>query len=431
VIAPELNDRLTRVGPDTPMGSLLRRYWFPVAASETIEREAVKKVRLLGEDLVLFRSGSGQLGLVAERCPHRGASLAYGFPDGDGLRCPYHGWLFGRDGTCLEQPNQFQDAPRLRDQCAVASYAAREYAGLIFAYLGPSPAPAIPPFDLFTQSEDRTFFRDIGWAVIDCNWLQIMENSLDPTHSEWLHGKLFDYHLRKSGGEPTQVLSGKHVKLGFDLFDHGIVKRRLRAGQSEDVDDWTVGHPSVFPNMLKVGGGELNSFQIRVPMDDEHTLHFWYCLYELPQEFSDVVAAVQRCDASYSVQLKHADGSYIMDIIDSQDAMVWTTQGARAHRQGEHLCQGDEGVAMFRKLLAEQLDVHEAGGLPMNVFDEAPASIALPMEHSERGLGGRHGNPMTTYLRTHAKYSVRVNEAVRLINEKLGKAPLEPTLRRG
>src|SRR5256885_8860346 len=98
------NDRLTRVGPGTPMGELLRRYWHPIATVADVEREQVLKVRRLGEDLVLYRSRKGEYGLIQERCPHRSASLAYGIPHDDGLRCPYHGWLFNGEGTCLEQP---------------------------------------------------------------------------------------------------------------------------------------------------------------------------------------------------------------------------------------------------------------------------------------------------------------------------------------
>ena len=354
-----------------------------------LDDEPVQRVRLLGENLVLFRDERGRHGLVAERCPHRGASLAYGFTDQDGLRCPYHGWLFATDGSCLEQPNQFADVPALRQRCAVTSYPVEILGGLVFAYLGPAPAPVLPPFDLYTYDETALRFRDIGWAVIDCNWLQIMENSLDPTHAGWLHGKLFDNHLRRSGGDPTAVtLSGAHAKLAFDRFEHGIIKRRLRVGQSEDHDDWRVGHPAVFPNILRLGGEGRGVFQIRVPMDDHHTLHFWYTFYDLPPGYEDVVRAVRAVDETYEVRLQNPDGTFMIDLIDAQDAMVWITQGATADRSTEHLCGGDEGIAAFRKLLAEQLDAHEAGRDPMNVFRSSNGPIRLPAEHRDPGIGG-------------------------------------------
>src|SRR5215470_16667071 len=104
MLSKEMNDRLTRVGPGTPMGSLLRRYWFPIARTPELDDEPVLAITLLGENLALFRSDDGALGIVSQRCPHRGASLAYGIPEEDGLRCPYHGWKFSRAGACLEQP---------------------------------------------------------------------------------------------------------------------------------------------------------------------------------------------------------------------------------------------------------------------------------------------------------------------------------------
>jgi len=420
MISKEENDRFTQLGPGTPLGGLLRRYWYPIAAAKALDEEPIQRVRLLGEDLVLFRDDAGRLGLIADRCPHRGASLSYGFTEREGLRCPYHGWLFAPDGTCLEQPNQFTDVPALRAQCATTAYKAEVFGSLVFGYMGPLPAPVVPKYDLYAWSESPTRFLDIGWSRVPCNWLQIMENSLDPTHVEWLHGKLLDKAMARAGVPPSTVLGGKHVKIGFDRFDHGIIKRRLREGQPEDADDWTIGHPTVFPYFLKVGGGHISQFQIRTPIDDTNTLYFWFSWYEVPEEFADVVQAVKQLDHVYYAPLQHPDGTFIMDTIDSQDAMVWTTQGPRTDRQGEHLVQGDEGVALFRKQLAEQVAIHEAGGDPMGVFRTDPGIIELPMEKSHRGIGAAYRNPLTEFLRTQGKYSKRLTEAVRLIDAQLG-----------
>jgi 5,5'-dehydrodivanillate O-demethylase oxygenase subunit len=420
MISKEENDRFTKLGPGTPLGGLLRRYWYPIAVASSLESEPIQRVRLMGEDLVLFKDDSGRLGLIADRCPHRGASLSYGFTERDGIRCPYHGWLFSADGTCLEQPNQFTDVPALRAQCATTAYRAEILGALVFAYAGPASAPVLPKYDLYTWSESPNRLLDIGWSRVPCNWLQIMENSLDPTHVEWLHGKLLDKAMAKAGVAPSAVLSGKHVKVGFDRFEHGIIKRRLREGQPEDADDWTIGHPTVFPYFLKVGGGVFSSFQMRTPIDDENTLYFWYGWYELPDDLAEAARAAQQLDHVYYVPLQHPDGTFIMDTVDSQDAMVWTTQGRRTDRQGEHLVQGDEGVALFRKQLGEQLAAHEAGKDPMGVFRTDPGTIELPMEKSHRGIGAATRNPLNEFLRTQAKYSKRVNEAVRLIDAKLG-----------
>jgi 5,5'-dehydrodivanillate O-demethylase len=421
MISKELNDRLTQLGPGTPLGSLLRRYWLPITAESTLDEHPVQRIRVLGEDLVLFRDESRRLGLVAESCPHRGASLANGFTEKEGLRCPYHGWLFAADGTNLDMPNQFTENLTLRAQCGTTAFAAQAFGGMIFANLGSKPLPVLPKYDLYAASETKNTFLDIGWSRVPCNWLQIMENSLDPTHVEWLHGQLLNRALAKVGAEPSVVYAGRHVKIGFDRFEHGIIKRRLREGQSEDADDWAVGHPVVWPYFLKVGGGLFKMFQMRTPIDDENTLYFWYVWYEVPDEFADIIDEVRQLDNYYYVPLQAADGSFLMDTVDSQDAMVWATQGRRTDRDDEHLCAGDEGVSLFRKLVVEQIDINEAGGLPMGITYDDPGIIDLPMETSHRGLGA-HGetNPLAEFLRSQSKYSPRLKEAARLIDQRLG-----------
>ena len=186
MLTPEQQETLTRVGAGTPAGELLRRYWFPVAASVELRAAAALPVRLLGEDLALFRTGDGALGLLDARCPHRGASLAYGVVDDCSLRCAYHGWRFDAAGTCLEVPALRGDDARLRERARTRAYPVQELGGLVFAYLGPEPAPLLPRYDLFVW---EGVLRDIGRALVPCNWLQIMENSVDPTHLEWLHGR--------------------------------------------------------------------------------------------------------------------------------------------------------------------------------------------------------------------------------------------------
>ncbi|MDI9949234.1 aromatic ring-hydroxylating dioxygenase subunit alpha [Rhodococcus sp. IEGM 248] len=429
MLQPELNERLSRVGKGTPAGELYRRYWLPVAAATELDENPVKPVRILGEDLVLFRSEAGELGLVTRKCPHRGASLAYGFPDGPGLRCAYHGWLFDGTGSCLEQPNQEPASPRLRERASITGYPVRELAGLIFAYLGEGPTPALPLLDLFTLEENDTQFRDIGSAIIPCNWLQIMENSFDPTHVEWLHGKYFNYTLERAGEEPTE-LAGHHIKIGFDLVDYGIIKRRLREGQTEESEDWRTGHPVYFPHILKVGGYGLQSLQIRVPVDDTNTLHFWYCWFDVEEKFSHLVQQVRQLPDIYDVKLQNDDGTFRMDTIDSQDAMVWVTQGPIASRHDENLSSSDQGIALFRTLLRKQLDSNEAGEPVMNVYDPATEGdvIELPMERKELGFGGASkGNPVSAFLRTQSLYSPRLTALSKLIDAEAEQASRVPS----
>src|SRR6267378_3470801 len=155
MLTKEANERLTQVGMGTPMGALLRRYWHPVATLPELLSEPVLAVTVLGENLALYRTDGGDLGLVAQRCPHRGASLAYGIPEADGLLC---------------------------------------------AYLGPTPAPLLPRFDLFVRDGLE---REIGITRLPCNWLQIMENSLDPVHLEYLHSVYMNYVLKRQGKPPA------------------------------------------------------------------------------------------------------------------------------------------------------------------------------------------------------------------------------------
>src|SRR5215469_862996 len=143
MMTPEDNELLTRVGPGTKMGELLRRYWHPIAASDEMTSRPTKAVRILGETLVLFRDALGNFGLIGDRCPHRRASLLFGMPDGDGLRCAYHGWRFDRAGQCTDMPGEPPRAAEKR-RVSIASYPVEELGGLIFAYLGPEPAPRLP-----------------------------------------------------------------------------------------------------------------------------------------------------------------------------------------------------------------------------------------------------------------------------------------------
>jgi 5,5'-dehydrodivanillate O-demethylase len=379
MLTVEENNQLTRVGSGTPMGELLRRYWQPIAALSEMNDRWTKRVRLLGEDLVLFKDRSGRFGLIAEFCPHRNVSFAYGIPETDGIRCAYHGWKFNGAGACIEQPNE-PDGSTFKEKNSTNAYPVQELGGLLWAYLGPAPAPQIPRYDGFVAPGA---IRMVGSAVIDCNWLQIMENSVDPVHTEWLHGKLYEFINEKNGVKVA--ISKHHVKIGFDEFKHGIIKRRLLAGQPETVSDWKDGHPVVFPTILAVGSGgglwKQYVFQIRVPMDDTHTLHLWYHAYIPPE---DAVVPQHLLDdiAYYDVPIKDDKGEYMLNFIHAQDIMAWETQGPIADRSRESLGWSDSGVTMFRKMLKREMKKVEAGEDPMNVVRGAAANdvIELPLE---------------------------------------------------
>jgi 5,5'-dehydrodivanillate O-demethylase oxygenase subunit len=405
----EQNRLLTQVGPGTPMGELMRRYWQPFAAAADLQDAWTQRVRLLGEDLVLFRDRSGARGLIAEQCPHRSASFLHGIPTERGIRCPYHGWEFNAAGHCLHQPFE-ADNPRFRDTVATTAYPVQELGGVLWAYLGPvspeRPAPLLPRFDGFVAEGS---VRILGRALLPVNWLQIMENSLDPVHTEWLHGHQYEFQKEQEGVKVA--ISTPHLKIDFREFEFGITKHRLLEGHSEDSDDWRTGHPILFPNILAVGNGDpkarYHSFQMRVPVDDEHTLHLWFNAY-VPPAGAAVPPHLLGPLFTYDVPFKDAQGRFIMDNIDGQDMMAWITQGAIADRAREHLGASDKGVALYRRVLKREMKKVQEGLAPMGVLRDTEDNrarntrIELPTEtkkhHNSDGFAA-------FMLRTHAKYS--------------------------
>jgi 5,5'-dehydrodivanillate O-demethylase len=394
------NAFLTQVGPGKPMGDLLRRYWQPFAALSDIENKWTHKVRLLGEDLVLFKDRSGDLGLIDEHCPHRRTSLAYGIPEKHGIRCSYHGWVFDKAGVCLEQPNG--DSTAMVGKTMTSAYPVREMAGILYAYMGPLPAPELPRFDAFVE---QPAIRMLGRAIIPVNWLQIMENSLDPVHTEWLHGKYYEFQKEEEG---TKVkISQHHLKIGFDEFEHGIIKRRLLEGQAEDAEDWVVGHPILFPNQLSVGNGseknKFHAFQIRVPVDDEHTLHLWYTAF-VPPPGRPAPAGLTDKLHTFEVPLFDEKGGHLVDFVDGQDVMAWIGQGAIADRTAERLSASDVGIVKYRRMLVREVEKMKAGEDPKGVLRDPAKNerIDLPAEKDRLYFQERFEDFVG---RTHLRYS--------------------------
>jgi 5,5'-dehydrodivanillate O-demethylase oxygenase subunit len=401
VESAEHNKILTQVGKGTPMGELMRRYWQPMAAADDMQNAWTKRVRLLGEDLVLFKDRQGRLGLIAEQCPHRRASFAFGIPTQDGIRCPYHGWEYSAQGKCLNQPNE-PDNCAFRDKVATDAYPVQELGGVLFAYLGPLPAPLLPRFDGFVV---EGAIRMLGRVVLPVNWLQIMENSLDPIHTEWLHGHQHEFQKEQEGIKVA--ISAHHLKIDFKEFEFGITKHRLLEGHSEDDDDWKVGHPIVFPNMLAVGNGDEKSryyaFQIRVPVDDTHTLHLWYTAY-MPPQGAVVPPHLLEKVHTYEVPYQDAQGNYIMDNVDGQDMMAWISQGAIADRSKENLASTDRGVAMYRRTLRRELKKIEQGLDPMALVRDPVRNVRIDLPNEKKKHHNSDG--FTSFMmRTHARFS--------------------------
>ena len=379
MVTAEENDLLTRIGPGTRMGALLRRYWHPIGTVGEMQTTWTKRVRILGEDLVLYRTRVNAYGLIAEQCPHRRASFAHGIPTADGIRCPYHGWEFANNGRCIGQPNE-PETSTFRDRVVTPSYPVGELGGLLWGYLGPLPAPLIPRLDGLVAEGT---IRVLGSAVIPCNWLQIMENSLDAVHTEWLHGKFFEFVKEKDGLKVA--FSKRHLKIGFDEFEYGIVKRRVLEGHTEDDDDWKIGHPVIFPSTLAIGNAGAAwheyRFQIRVPIDDTHTRHFWFGAFVMPPGVTAPQHLLDRVH-EYETPIYDEHGEFLLDSIHGQDIMAWVTQGPIADRSRESLASTDRGITLYRRMLMRELKRMETGEDPKNVVRD-PArngTIELPLE---------------------------------------------------
>jgi 5,5'-dehydrodivanillate O-demethylase len=360
MMSQQQNDRLTRVGPATPMGTLLRRYWHPIGTAVELAEEPVQKVRLLGENLTLYRSEDGEYGLIGDRCPHRCLSMEYGIPEQRGLRCAYHGWLFDATGRCLEQP--FEDRTLsgnpYKDKVRIKAYPVEELGGLIFAYLGPAPKPLVPRWDILVRDD---LDKAIEIHRLPCSWLQCMENAADPVHFEFLHAAFGNYQLKKLG-RPPAMKTPRHVKIEFERFHYGIIKRRLLEGESPDVDDWTTGHPLLFPNILAVGSAGAPTLQFRVPVDDTHTIQFAYRTKLRKPGAPACPMAVKHSS------LFNEDGRIIADNVPAQDMTGWVGQGPISDRTQEHLAASDKGVVLYRKMLIEQMERVERGEEPMAVI---------------------------------------------------------------
>jgi 5,5'-dehydrodivanillate O-demethylase len=356
----EQNERLTRVGPGTPMGNLLRRYWHPIGTTLELEKEPVQRVRLLGEDLSLFRSESGEYGLVDDVCPHRCMSLEYGIPHEEGLRCAYHGWLWAPDGRCLEQPFEETVNPeaRFKDKVRIKAYPVQELSGMVYAYMGPEPAPLLPRWDILVRDD---LDKVIEIHDLPCNWLQTMDNAADPVHFEHLHAVFGNYQLKKVG-RPPAMNPARHLKIAFDRFDYGIVKRRLLEGAGEDSDDWRIGHALLFPTTLAVGVASAPTLQIRTPVDDTHTIQF------APRCSVRERGAELRPLAVHRASLFEPDGTIVADSIPKQDMTAWVAQGPVSQRHREHLGASDLGVILYHKMLEEEMEKVERGEEPMAVI---------------------------------------------------------------
>lgn len=355
MMSQEENRRYTQVGAGTPMGELLRRYWHPVAGISELEDNPIKPIRIMGEDLVLYKDKSGNFGLIDRHCPHRRADLAYGIVEECGIRCSYHGWKMNHEGRCLEQPYEdvANPAARFREKIRVKAYKVKALAGMLFVYMGPDPAPEVPLWEPLTWTNG---FRQIVAAKVPCNWLQCQENSCDPVHFEWAH---VNWVRSMKNDDPTY--GPRHLELKFEEYEFGHVYKRVREDTDKSNEHWTIGAASLFPNAFFLG----DHIEWRVPIDDENTLSLTWSYTPVPKEQHPYV---QGCIPYWEgpVVDPHS-GRWITSHIMNQDFVAWVGQGTITDRTKEHLGRSDLGVIMMRKAFKRGMEAVEKGEDPMGV----------------------------------------------------------------
>ena len=286
MLSAEQNDLITRTTPGTAAGTLMRRYWQPAALVDELSgNRPVKPVRLLGEDLVIFKDDKGRYGLIGRNCPHRGTDLAYGRLEDGGLRCAFHGWLFDVNGKCLQTPAEPDDS-NLCANIKQKSYPVVEKSGILFAYLGGGEPPAFPEFDCFTAPGTHTFaFK----GMIDCNWLQSLEVGIDPVHTSFLHrffededpdkgyGKMFRDRTKDAEMPMTKIMRDfPRPRIEVEPTDYGF--RLITLREIGDAKAHVRVTNLIFPNAFIIPmSREMTISQWHVPIDD--VKHYWYAIF--------------------------------------------------------------------------------------------------------------------------------------------------------
>jgi len=411
----EQNQLITRIGPGTDCGALMRQYWQPAALVDEFDprldprmkERPVKAVRLLGQDLVLFRDGVGHWGLLDRDCPHRGADLAFGRHEPDGLRCPFHGWKFAVDGRCLETPAE-PFGSTLCQRVRQRSYPVREVAGVVFAWLGPEGGtpPELPAFDAFRAPASHSFAFKGLWR---CNWLQAFEVGIDPAHPSFLHRYLQDESTDNAYGRQFRAASVGEVQgerwpmtrvmrefcqpeIRHDTVSEGLTRLTTLRPMTETLTHVRVTH-AAFPHTFVIPLSEhITITQMHVPVDDFNT--YWYSFFTSFREpldkeemrrqrlacvtLPDYVPKKGRADHWGFDPAEQRTRTYLgmgEDDINLHDQWAVESMGAIQDRTREHLGSSDKVIMANRRVLLKAIETVRSGGRPPMVLsaDEAAA----------------------------------------------------------
>jgi phenylpropionate dioxygenase-like ring-hydroxylating dioxygenase large terminal subunit len=367
-IPPE-DTELTHVGPETPCGEYMRRFWQPICYADDL-KDLPLKLRILGEDLAAFRDRSGEVGLLELHCPHRGTSLEFGLVGEKGIRCCYHGWLFGCDGAILETPGEPAEST-LKDRLFHGAYPVHEAHGIVFAYLGsPEAIPVFPTYDSFM----RPGYRMIPGQkyFYPCNWLQILENAMDPVHTAFLHTIV-------SGAVFTDEF-GVLPELEFAETPVGIIYIATRR-----VGDniWARMVENVLPNLQQVApiwetghkehpfSGPMMSRWI-VPLDDTNTM---LIEFRHVSETEGIVTPDWWADRSIMLPGQLGAETYEEGQRRPGDFEAQVSQRPVAVHGLEHLGATDRGITLFRNQIRRGIRAVKAGADPVGLFRDGDAVI--------------------------------------------------------
>jgi 5,5'-dehydrodivanillate O-demethylase oxygenase subunit len=372
---------LTQSGPDTEMGRLLRKFWQPVALSASIKAASARPLRVLGEDLTLYRGESGRACLVAGRCAHRLTLLHTGWVQGEDIRCIYHGWKYDGTGQCNEAPAEgAATAAKVR----IAGYPTHEYCGLIFAYLGEGAAPEfdLPRKPAFEAPNLIVLPRVQVWP---CNWFQMVENSLDAVHVSFVH-------LAGKVGPFGEAVTAALPKLEYAETEAGIRQVATRGAGNVRISDWS------FPNSnhIVTPGRTKDAAWVHrgvwsVPVDDTHTYKFGiYAIRSVSSEEDRATIEHFEKYGDYN-PADHHDALFIekkwpedpsLQLTPAQDYVAMMGQGTIVDRTREHLGKSDLGIALLRKIFWREMEALRNGH---------PTKQWRRLEHAqEMPLQGRH-----------------------------------------
>ena len=410
MISVEQNELMTRVGAGTPAGRLLRRYWQPVALVDELQGpRPVKPVRVLGENLVLFKEKK-EYGLIDRHCSHRGADLAYGRLEEGGLRCSFHGWLYDATGKCLETPAE-PDGSRLCEQIRHRGFPVVEKSGILFAYLGAGEAPAFPHFDCFVAPGEYTFAFKGYW---DCNWLQALEVGIDPAHGSWLHKFFEDEDPAASYGRqfrgtpadsalPISKVLREHDRpeIRVERTEYGMRLHTLR--RISDAQTHVRVTNILFPQAFVIPmNAEMTITQFHVPVDD--TGCYWYSIFTSFGEPVDKDTMRNQRLKTYPAPdyrpIFSRENSWGFSAAEQQwktftgmgfdinihDQFACESQGRIQDRTRENLGSTDKGIVLYRRILLDAIKKSEAGETPLMVLDEEKA-LSLKGPPAIDGIG--------------------------------------------